>query len=93
MLNNEMFTSPEKCIEECDKQINFSKNLIVYLEQYSRQMEAMKTMANSAKSLQDVNPLNLMNKFMDFMTNTASIMNPADKKKSESVKKEESTCE
>ena len=30
---------------------------------------------------------------MDFMTNTASIMNPADKKKSESVKKEESTCE
>ena len=93
MLNNEIKKKKKKCIEECDKQINFSKNLIVYLEQYVRQMEAMKTMANSAKSLQDVNPLNLMNKFMDFMSNTASIMNPADKKKPEPVKKEESTCE
>lgn len=93
MLNNEMFTSPDKCIEECDKQINFAKNLITYLEQYTLQMEGMKTMANSAKALQDVNPLNLMNKFMDFMSNSASIINPMDKKKPEPVKKEAGECE
>ncbi len=75
MFNNEMFTSPEKCIEECEKQISFANNLITYLEQYKMQMEAMKTMANSAKALQDVNPLNMMNKFMDFMSQSATMMN------------------
>ncbi len=83
MFNNEIFTSPDKCIEECDKQINFAKNLITYLEQYKMQMEAMKTMANSAKALQDVNPLNMMNKFMDFMSNSASLIQTPEKNKLE----------
>ena len=85
MFNNEMFTSPEKCIEECDKQINFAKNMMIYLEQYKMQMEAMKTMANSAKALQDVNPLNMMNKFMDFMSQSANIVAPNSKSKNQST--------
>lgn len=89
MFNNEMFTSPDKCIEECDKQINFAKNLIAYLEQYKMQMEAMKTMANSAKALQDVNPLNMMNKFMEFMSNSSSIMKPKESKKDSQSEKPE----
>ncbi len=87
MFNNEMFTSPDKCIEECDKQINFAKNLMNYLEQYKMQMEAMKTMANSTKALQDVNPLNMMNKFMDFMGNSAIVKNPSDTTKAKSSTK------
>lgn len=94
MFNNEMFTSPEKCIEECEKQISFANNLITYLEQYKMQMEAMKTMANSAKALQDVNPLNMMNKFMDFMSQSASMITPkADNKKPSKKKSEEPTEE
>lgn len=84
MFNNEMFTSPDKCIEECDKQISFAKNMMAYLEQYKMQMEAMKTMANSAKALQDVNPLNMMNKFMEFMGNSTSMMQQAKKANEES---------
>lgn len=84
MFNNEMFTSPDKCIEECDKQIAFAKNMMAYLEQYKMQMEAMKTMANSAKALQDVNPLNMMNKFMEFMGNSASMMQQTKKATEES---------
>lgn len=60
MFNNEIFTSPEKCIEECDKQIEFSSHLIKYLQQYIQQLEAMKALASSAKAFQDVNPLNIM---------------------------------
>lgn len=89
MFNNEMFTSPEKCIEECDKQISFATNLITYLEQYKMQMEAMKTMANSAKALQDVNPLNMMNKFMDFMSQSASMMKPQTTEQSTPKKSED----
>lgn len=83
MFNNEMFTSPDKCIEECEKQISFANNLITYLEQYKMQMEAMKTMANSAKALQEVNPLSMMNKFMDFMNTSASMMKPKESQKSD----------
>lgn len=83
MFNNEMFTSPDKCIEECEKQISFANNLITYLEQYKMQMEAMKTMANSAKALQEVNPINMMNKFMDFMNTSASMMKPKESQKSD----------
>lgn len=60
MFSNEMFTSPEKCIAECDKQIEFATNLCKYLEQYIKQLETMKVMATSAKALQDANPFNLM---------------------------------
>ena len=67
MLNNEMFTSPDKCISECEKQIEFANNLITYLQQYIVQMETMKNMANSAKAFQDVNPVNMMLQFMDYM--------------------------
>ena len=67
MFNNEMFTSPDKCISECEKQIEFSNNLIIYLQQYIVQLETMKNMANSAKALQDVNPVNMMLQFMDYM--------------------------
>ena len=42
MFNNEMFTSPDKCISECLKQIEFSNNLITYLQQYIVQLETMK---------------------------------------------------
>ena len=42
MFNNEMFTSPDKCISECEKQIEFSNNLITYLQQYIVQFETMK---------------------------------------------------
>lgn len=75
MINNEIFTSPEKCIEECDKQISFANNMIVYLEQYKVQLETMKTMANSAKMLKDVNPFTMMNKFMDLMSSSTDIIN------------------
>lgn len=67
MFNNEMFTTPDKCISECEKQIEFANNLISYLQQYIIQMETMKNMANSAKAFQDVNPVNLMLQFMDYM--------------------------
>lgn len=93
MFNNEIFTSPDKCIEECDKQINFAKNLITYLEQYKMQMEAMKTMANSAKALQDVNPLNMMNKFMDFMSNSASLIQTPEKTAAKTKSEEGETKE
>lgn len=83
MFNNEMFTSPDKCIEECEKQISFANNLITYLEQYKMQMEAMKTMANSAKALQEVNPITMMNKFMDFMSTSASMMKPKEDPKAD----------
>lgn len=83
MFNNEMFTSPDKCIEECEKQISFANNLITYLEQYKMQMEAMKTMANSAKALQEVNPITMMNKFMDFMSTSASMMKPKETPKTD----------
>lgn len=65
MINNEIFTSPDKCIVECQKQIEFSRNLIAYLEQYVQQLETMKTLANSAKALQDVNPFTMMFQFME----------------------------
>lgn len=90
MFNNEMFTSPDKCIEECDKQIAFAKNLITYLEQYKMQMEAMKTMANSAKALQDVNPINMMTKFMDFMSTSSSMIKPKEAKKDTNSNNDES---
>ena len=67
MFNNEMFTSPDKCISEGEKQIEFSNNLITYLQQYIVQLETMKNMANSAKAFQDVNPVNMMLQFMDYM--------------------------
>ena len=63
--NNEMFSSPQKCIEECEKQIEFSKGIINYLEQYIKQMESIKLMAESTKALQDVNPLNIMWQMMN----------------------------
>ena len=69
MFNNEMFISPEKCISECNNQIEFASNLIKYLEQYIKQLEAMKNMAQSAKTLQDVNPFKFMMQFADFMNN------------------------
>lgn len=65
MLNNEIFTSPEKCISECDKQIEFAKNLINYLEQYMKQLEIIKSMANSAKTFHDSSPYNIMMQFME----------------------------
>ena len=64
--NNEIFTSPDKCIEECDKQIEFSNNIINYLQQYVKQLESMKSIAGSTKALQQMNPLNMM---MDFINN------------------------
>ena len=72
MINNEMFTSPDKCIQECDKQIKFAKSLITYLEQYITQLETMKTMANSAKTLQDANPFKYMLQFMEALSSKSS---------------------
>ncbi len=90
MINNEIFTSPEKCIEECDKQISFADNMIVYLEQYKVQLETMKTMANSAKMLKDVNPFTMMNKFMDVMSSSTDIINKSiQKTKPDDVEKAE----
>lgn len=74
MFNNEIFTSPDKCIEECDKQIEFAKGMMIYLEQYINQMQAIKTMASSAKALQEVNPFNMMNNFMEMMSSSADAM-------------------
>lgn len=68
MFNNDMFSSPEKCIQECDKQIEFSKNLLNYLQQYIQQMEALKTMASSAKVFAEANPLNVMLQMMKNVT-------------------------
>lgn len=62
--NNEIFTSPDKCIEECDKQIEFANNIINYLQQYVKQLESIKSIAGSTKALQQMNPLNMM---MDFI--------------------------
>ena len=62
--NNEIFTSPDKCIEECDKQIEFANNIITYLQQYATQLESIKSIAGSTKALQQMNPLNMM---MDFI--------------------------
>ncbi len=62
--NNEIFTSPDKCIEECDKQIEFANNIINYLQQYVKQLESIKSIAGSTKALQQINPLNMM---MDFI--------------------------
>ncbi|AUR50895.1 hypothetical protein [Aquella oligotrophica] len=62
--NNEIFTSPDKCIEECDKQIEFANNIINYLQQYVKQIESIKSIAGSTKALQQMNPLNMM---MDFI--------------------------
>ncbi len=64
MFSNEIFTSPEKCIAECDKQIEFANNLIQYLEQYIQQLQTMKSMASSAKALQEANPFNLIMQMM-----------------------------
>jgi hypothetical protein len=64
-INNEVFTSPEKCINECEKQIEFSKGIISYLEQYIIQLESIKTMAESAKKIQEINPLNAMLQMMN----------------------------
>lgn len=90
MINNEIFTSPEKCIEECDKQIIFADNMIVYLEQYKVQLETIKTMANSAKMLKDVNPFTMMNKFMDVMSSSTDIINKSiQKTKPDDVEKAE----
>ncbi|MDD3265575.1 MAG: hypothetical protein PHC75_00160 [Burkholderiales bacterium] len=90
MINNEIFTSPEKCIEECDKQISFASNMIVYLEQYKVQLETMKTMANSAKMLKDVNPFTMMNKFMDVMSSSTDMINKSmQKTKSDDIEKPE----
>lgn len=90
MINNEIFTSPEKCIEECDKQLSFANNMIVYLEQYKVQLETMKTMANSAKMLKDVNPFTMMNKFMDVMSSSTDMINKSiQKTKSDDVEKPE----
>lgn len=91
MINNEIFTSPEKCIEECDKQISFATNMIAYLEQYKVQLEAMKTMANSAKMLKDVNPLNMMNQFMSFMSSSADVMSKTLQKPKANDKEETET--
>jgi len=66
MFNNtEMFTSPDKCIEECNKQIDFATNIINYLQQYVKQLESIKTIAQSTKSLQQINPLSMMMEFMN----------------------------
>ncbi len=62
--NNEIFTSPDKCIEECDKQIEFANNIINFLQQYVKQLESIKSIAGSTKALQQMNPLNMM---MDFI--------------------------
>jgi hypothetical protein len=80
-LNNEIFSSPDKCIEECDKQINFANNLIIYLEQYKVQLETMKTMANSAKVLQEANPFMMMGKFIELMSNSSTAFGKAQTKK------------
>lgn len=90
MINNEIFTSPEKCIEECDKQLSFATNMIAYLEQYKTQLETMKAMANSAKMLKDVNPFTMMNKFMDMMsTSTDAMTKVMQKSKSNDVESED----
>lgn len=65
-VNNEMFTSPEKCISECDKQIAFAKGIISHLEQYIVQLESIKMMAESTKKIQDINPFSsMMQQFMN----------------------------
>ena len=68
MFKNEMFTSPEKCISECNKQIEFAQNIIVYLQQYIQQMEGLKLMASSAKAFSDANPFNIMLQMMEKIT-------------------------
>lgn len=67
-VNNEMFTSPEKCISECDKQIAFAKGIITHLEQYIVQLESIKLMAESTKKIQDINPFGTM--LQQFMNTT-----------------------
>ena len=62
--NNEIFTSPDKCIEECNKQIEFANNIINYLQQYVKQLESINPIPGSTKALQQMNPLNMM---MDFI--------------------------
>ena len=64
-INNEIFTSPEKCINECNKQIEFSSGIISYLEQYIKQLESIKVMAESTKKMQEINPLNIMMQMMN----------------------------
>jgi hypothetical protein len=73
MFDPEILTSPDKYINECDKQINFAHHLIDYLQQYIKQLEAMKTMALSAKTLQEANPLNYMMQFFAQLNDSAAI--------------------
>jgi hypothetical protein len=92
--NNEMFTSPEKCISECDKQIEFANNLIIYLQQYIKQLEAMKVMAQSAKAFQEVNPFKMMMQFVESMNSLTPNFNNETKPNAKHSKSEnDEECE